>query len=349
VAQALQEADSGAEVVVVGRRGGVAERLVTEAGLRLETIDISGVDVTSPRSVVRAMTQLPRATIAARSLVHKVMPDVVVGAGGYVSVPLVMAALTRRIPVVLLEQNAYPGRATRLLARRAYAVAASFAETQRHLSGANVVQTGNPLRREVLAKIPAPLGDACRRILVTGGSQGARRLNRAIIGCIQALLEQNPDVRVTHQCGALDFESMATVEATLPTDVRSRYRLDAFFDDLAEQIAACDLVIMRAGGSSLAECAALGRPMILVPYPHAGGHQAHNAMPYVSAGAARLLNDEDCTSDRLQSEIEMLIRDTSRWQMMARASAATGRPDATARVIALITEAARPARHGSAA
>jgi UDP-N-acetylglucosamine--N-acetylmuramyl-(pentapeptide) pyrophosphoryl-undecaprenol N-acetylglucosamine transferase len=138
-------------VAVVGRRDGVAERLVVAAGLRLETLDISGVDAGSAGGVARATTQLTRATIAARRLVRTMRPDVVVGAGGYVSVPVVVAALAQRIPVVLLEQNAVPGRATRMLARRARVVAASFAETASHLPHARVVHTGNPIRAEVLA------------------------------------------------------------------------------------------------------------------------------------------------------------------------------------------------------
>jgi len=161
VAQVLRADDPDGEVVVVGRTGGVAERLVSDAGLRLETLQISGVDVSSPRSVVRAASQLPRATLAARALLRRTGADVVAGTGGYVCLPVVMAALSRGIPVVLMEQNAYPGRTTRLLARRARAVAVSFDSTARMLGGAKVVVTGNPLRREVLDRLGAPLGDAC--------------------------------------------------------------------------------------------------------------------------------------------------------------------------------------------
>jgi UDP-N-acetylglucosamine--N-acetylmuramyl-(pentapeptide) pyrophosphoryl-undecaprenol N-acetylglucosamine transferase len=349
VAQALQGSGPDADVVVVGRRGGVAERLVSEAGIRLETLDISGVDVSNPRSVAKALVQLPSATMAARSLLRSVQPDVVVGAGGYVCVPVVMAAWARGIPVVLMEQNAYPGRATRMLARRAYAVAASFAQTQRSLAAARVVVTGNPVRREVVARRGAPLREWCQRVLVTGGSQGARRLNQAMLGCARQLLEAHPELRVIHQSGALDSASVQASAAALPPDIAHRYRVAPFFDDLAEEVAASDLVIMRAGGSSLAECAVLGRPMILVPYPHAGGHQAYNAVPYVRAGAALLIADEECTPERLRLEVDGLIRDRVRWNAMAVASAAMGTPDAAARVVELITEAATHAPRRRAA
>jgi UDP-N-acetylglucosamine--N-acetylmuramyl-(pentapeptide) pyrophosphoryl-undecaprenol N-acetylglucosamine transferase len=339
VAQALLDTDPGGEVVVVGRQGGVAEQLVTDAGVRLEALEISGLDVTRPASVARAAAKLPGATLAARRLLRRMQPDVVVGAGGYVCVPVVLAALARRVPVVLMEQNAYPGRATRLLARRAFAVATSFTTTRRYLDGANVVETGNPLRKSVLVRRGAPLSDSCRHILVTGGSQGARRLNRSIAGCARQLLEEHAQLRVTHQCGLLDFEEMQSAAASLPEAVAQRYHVARFFPDLALRIAAADLVIMRAGGSSLAECAALGRPMILVPYPHAGAHQVFNAAPYVRAGAALLLDDEACTPARLRAEINKLVGDQRRWHAMAAASLRMGRPDATERVTELIGDA----------
>ncbi|MFN2569398.1 MAG: glycosyltransferase, partial [Candidatus Dormibacteria bacterium] len=172
VAQALRRADPDGEVLLVGWRGGVAERLVHGAGLRLETLDVSGVDVSSPLSIGRAAARLPAAVVAALRMVRRFRPDVVVGTAGYVCVPVVIAARLLRVPFVLLEQNAHPGRAIRILSRRANLVASSFAETARHLPGVRVVDTGNPVRPEVARDAPAPLRDRCRHILVMGGSQG---------------------------------------------------------------------------------------------------------------------------------------------------------------------------------
>jgi len=334
---------------VVGRRDGVAERLVVAAGLRLETLDVSGVDIGSPAGIARATSQLTRATIAARRLVRGFRPDVVVGLGGYVSVPVVAAALTQRIPVVLLEQNAFPGRATKLLARRARVVAASFAETARHLPSARVVHTGNPIRAEVRAIEPRPLGDRLRSILVTGGSQGARRVNRAITGCVAGLLRTDPELRIVHQCGILDYDVVAKAAAALPRALAPRYTVAAFFDDMAVRMAESDLVVMRAGGSSIAECSVLGRPMIVVPYPYAGGHQRHNATPYVDAGAAMLIEDAECTAERLAAVITALVADPRRWRRMAAASTALGLPDATDSVVRLIVEAAGSGKDSRAA
>ena len=335
-AQALRDLDPDGEVTVVGRAGGVTERLVPAAGVPLATLRVSGVDVSRPGTVVRALTQLPAATLAARRLIRECRPDVVVGGGGYVCLPVVAAARAERLPVVLMEQNALPGRTIRLLARRARVVATSYEQTARHLRGARTVLTGTPIRPEVRALAGAPLGERCARILVMGGSQGAHTLNVAVAGSVQALLERHPELRVTHQCGAHDADAMTAAAAALPAHVRQRYLVRPFFDDIGPHIAGSDLVVMRAGGSSLAECSALGRPMVLVPYPHAGGHQRYNAAPYADAGAALLLEDERCTPEALQATIGGVIDDPGAWRRMAEASRTLGRPDAADRVVRLV-------------
>jgi UDP-N-acetylglucosamine--N-acetylmuramyl-(pentapeptide) pyrophosphoryl-undecaprenol N-acetylglucosamine transferase len=336
----LRRADPGGDVLLVGRRGGIEETLVPSSGLRLETLNVRGIDLSSPLRLPGTAARIARATVQARGILREFAPDVVVGAAGYVSVPVVAAALLRRIPVVLLEQNAHPGRTTRMFARRAQVVAASFAETASTLPGARVVHTGNPVRPEVKALAGAPLHDECEHVLVMGGSQGARRLNDAVAGSIRELLAQHPRLRVTHQCGARDAEWAMPVRAGLPEEQRERYTVQPFFDDIGERISDADLVVMRAGGSSLAETAVLGRPMILVPYPYAGAHQIDNAMPYVNAGAALLIPDEECGAERFRSEISRVVDDAALWRRMAAASRDAGRPDADDAVVALIAEAA---------
>ena len=314
------------------------------AGLRLETLNISGfttgLDVHSLMTMGRAAYQLPLATVAARRLLNDFKADVVLGTAGYVCVPVVTAASMSRIPVVLLEQNARPGRAIRLLSRRAEVVATSFAETAAHLPWAKVMHTGNPIRAEIASRCPGARRDRCRQLLVMGGSQGARRLNQAITGCIPELLREHPGLQVTHQCGSLDSPWVAEAARGLPRELRDRYRVEPFFDDVGTLLSDADLVLMRAGGSSLAECSAMGRPMILVPYPHVGGHQEDNAMPYVRRGAAVHLPDAECTPQRVRSEISTLIRDVDRWRAMAEASVSMGRPDAAERVVDVVRQVA---------
>ena len=159
-------------------------------------------------------------------------------------------------------------------------------------------------------------------------------------GPMTGLLERHPRLRVTHQCGARDAQWAEQLSSSLSTPLRERYTVAPFFDDIAARIRDADLVVMRAGGSSLAEVSVLGRPMLLVPYPHARAHQVDNAMPYVRCGAARLLTDADCTGERLRAEVEAIAGDGARWTEMARASAAAGRPDAAERVADLLVEVA---------
>lgn len=342
MAEALRGPAGDDEVLVVGRRGGIAEELVDRAGLRLELLDIQGLHLSSPLSLARFAMLMPRAVAQARRLIRDFHADVVVGAAGYVCVPVVIAARREGVPVVLLEQNAHPGRAVRLLARRARRVAVTYEETARRLHGAEVVVTGNPIRREFRAAAPRPV-ETCESLLVMGGSQGARRINRAVAPAMAGLLAAHPGLRVVHQCGRLDEAEMRSAHDSLPAELRERWELAPFFNDMASRIAAADLVLMRAGASSLAEVSALGRPMILVPYPHARGHQLHNAMPFVDAGAALLLPDEECDAERVRGILDELIAEPERLREMARRSREQARPDAADRVAQIVRESRRAA------
>lgn len=340
LAEELRDSEPDGAVLLVGRRGGVAEGLARDAGVPLETIDLHGLDLSSPLSLGGFALRLPRAVREARRLIRRFAPDVAVGAAGYVSVPVVLAANQEGVPVLLLEQNARPGRSTRRLARRAAAVAVTFPESAQRIPGARRVElTGNPIRRAFRRGAP-PLGERCRHLLVWGGSQGARRINAALIACIGPLLLDHPDLQVAHQCGQLDRDAVLAARAALPPALAGRWEVSAFFADAAARVGWADLVVMRAGGSSLAEVSAMGRPMILVPYPHAGDHQRHNAAPFVRAGAAIVIPDAECDGARLGSELGSLIADPRAWREMAARSGTAARPDATLRVAALLQELA---------
>jgi len=337
VAEALSRSGRDGDVLFVGRRGGVAEDLVERSGIRLETLDIHGLHLTSPLSVARFAGLLPRAVARARRLIREFDADVIIGAAGYLCVPVVMAARREGRPVLLMEQNAVPGKAVRLLRRRAHRVAVSFEETASLLPGARVVITGNPVRAAFQGG-PAPLREHCSQLLFMGGSQGARQINRALAGCVEALLRAWPTLRIVQQCGRLDEAEMREAHSRLDASLRQRWTMEPFFNDMASEIRGADLIVMRAGGSSLAEVSALGRPMILIPYQHAGDHQKHNARPYVDGGAARLIPDMDCDATRLHTEIDALLGDEPSWQEMAEVSGHMGRPDAAARVVELVRE-----------
>ncbi len=341
LAATLHESSPDSEIVIVGREGGVAERLVELSAFRLATVKIGGVDVQHPATLARFTAELPRAIRTMKHLFDEVHPDVVVGTSGYVCVPVILAAQSRKIPTILLEQNALPGRATRLLARWVNAIATSYPTTRQHLHARSVVYTGNPVRPEVVARRGISTRRSCERLLVMGGSQGARRINSAIMGSISSLLDAHPELSVTHQCGVADSERVIGRWNELAPKYQKRYHVSPFFDDIAKEIEQADLVVMRAGGSSLAECSTVGRPMVLVPYPHAGGHQLFNTTMYVNRGAAIMIPDEECTPERMVEEAGGIIGDTDRWNSMMQASYALGKPDAAREVIALIEQYCR--------
>ncbi len=339
MAEALRATDPTAAITYVGRGDGPEARIVPAAGLTFYGMDLPGGGDGGWRGLgpLRLAARLPRAYRRARRLLRALEPDVVVATGGYVCVPVAVAARRRGVPLVVLEQNAHPGRAVRWLAPWAAAVATSFEETARELGRARVTCTGNPVRAAI---VEGRAGDAVparpHRVLVMGGSQGAHRLNTALAAALPELLPARPTLTITHLSGPRDHAELLVRRQQLPAPVRGRWALEPFAVDVGARIAASDLVVMRAGGSSLAEVATIGRPMILVPYPYAGAHQRRNAAPYVAAGAAVSLPDEDCTGPRLAAEIAALLDDPPRWRRMAEASRRCGRPDAAAAVVQLV-------------
>jgi UDP-N-acetylglucosamine--N-acetylmuramyl-(pentapeptide) pyrophosphoryl-undecaprenol N-acetylglucosamine transferase len=338
VAQALSRKEPDATVLFAGRREGIEAKTVASYGMRFAAIPAAPLyteqvwrNWTLPMVLGAALYQSWR-------LLDRFKPDVVLGTGGYVSVPLITAAGLARIPIVLQEQNLMPGRATRVLARFARTVATAYPESSRFLRASRIVVTGTPVRTEFWRRkedFPA----RPRTILVLGGSQGAHRLNQAVADSLPWLLDR-PDLAIMHQTGPREIDAMQAVKATLPAPVAARYEPFGFANDLADRIRAADLVISRAGASTLSEVSALGIPMILVPYPYAGGHQRLNAAPYASAGAAIVIADEEA-SGRLRGVLTSVIDDEARYRKMVEAMRGLGRPYAAEEVVRLLEAAAR--------
>jgi UDP-N-acetylglucosamine--N-acetylmuramyl-(pentapeptide) pyrophosphoryl-undecaprenol N-acetylglucosamine transferase len=247
--------------------------------------------------------------------------------GGYVMAPAVAAARRRHIPYVLHEKDVRPGLATRYFARGAAAVCTTLPGTEKRLKDVRVVLTGVPLRDGFAPRTPdAPP----RRLLVTGGSQGARRLNEAVWSALDALCAKFEEV--IHVAGAQGADGIAR-------HTRDRYRGVSFADDMATLMRGADLVVSRAGVGTIAEATAIGLPMILVPGTFGGGHQEENADAMVDAGAAIRIADADLSGETLLSTIAGL--DDDRLRAMAAASARSGRRDAAQRVLAVLHEVAK--------
>src|ERR1700736_5120493 len=337
VAQALSRKDPEATVLFAGRRAGIEARMVAAYGMRFAAIPAAPLYREQPWRNWNLPLVLGAALWQSWRLIDRFKPDVVFGTGGYVSVPLITAAGLSRLPVVLQEQNLMPGRATRALARFATKVATAYPESSHYLHAPTVV-TGTPVRTEFWRR-REDFPSRPRTILVLGGSQGAHRLNQAVAGALPGLL-QRFDLVIAHQTGEREIDAMRSVKATLPAPVAGRYEPFAFANDLADRIRAADLVISRAGASTLSEVSAIGIPMILIPYPYAGGHQRMNVAPYESAGGAIVIPDEEAEG-RLRGVVSSVIDDPARYRKMVEAMRGLGRPYAAEEVVRLLEEVAR--------
>jgi UDP-N-acetylglucosamine--N-acetylmuramyl-(pentapeptide) pyrophosphoryl-undecaprenol N-acetylglucosamine transferase len=255
-------------------------------------------------------------------------PDIVVGVGGYASGPAVLAAKLLHIKTMIMEQNHYPGATNRWLAPRVDAVCLPSEAARRRLGGRGLV-TGSPIRPE-FAEIGDPPGGKVLSLLVSGGSRGARSINRAMSSAAVMLSRSERPPRIVHQTGTDDEASVRETYSPYPGDL---YEVLAFIEDMPARLAAADLVICRAGASTIAELSAAGRPAILIPYPHAADdHQLHNARALSDSGAALVIRDDELDGARLAKHVVDLDSDPERRIAMGRAARRLARPDAARRI-----------------
>jgi UDP-N-acetylglucosamine--N-acetylmuramyl-(pentapeptide) pyrophosphoryl-undecaprenol N-acetylglucosamine transferase len=328
VARAFRAEEPDGAVLLVGRRGGPEERLVPAAGFELATVNIRGLDRDAVWKNLTLPALIPASLRAGLRIIDNFRPDVVLGMGGYVMAPAVAAARLRGVPYVLHEKDVRPGLATRIFAGKAAAICTTLPGTEKRLGGLRVVLTGVPLRDGFVPRTPEVTP---RRLLVTGGSQGARNLNHAVWSALDELCARFDEV--IHVAGRQGAAGVAE-------HARARYTAMAFTDDMAELMSRADLVVSRAGVGTIAEATAVGLPMILVPGTFGGGHQEENASAMVEAGAAIRVGDAELTGPRLVETIAGLGAD--RLRAMAQASSSVGRRDAAQRVLAVLHEVARP-------
>lgn len=310
-------------------------------GIEVHEIHSATPSVSSPVKALKAIGSLGLGTLSALKLIRRIKPSVFVGFGGYPTTPPGVAAALLRVPVVLHEANATPGRANKFLARFATAGARSLPGPV-FARGAIDVETGNPVRDAVLsARRPfTALGsDDPIRLLVFGGSQGAQVFS-TLVPAAMALLEDKIRNRIDLTLQVRD-EDRSTCEAELAR-LNISADLAPFFQDLPTRIADAQLVIARAGASTVSELAVLGRPSLLVPYPHALDHdQAANAAVLSAAGGAEVIVQKKLTPEDLARRLTDVANDPGRLKTMAAAAAAMGRPDATVHLADLVVQTAR--------
>jgi UDP-N-acetylglucosamine--N-acetylmuramyl-(pentapeptide) pyrophosphoryl-undecaprenol N-acetylglucosamine transferase len=323
---------SGDDVLFVGSAYGIESRVIPRTTFPFRALTVRGLRGRGWRGLLQGMWQLPVAIWAAWRIVGDFGAQIIVGVGGYASFPVVFAAWLRRVPSVLLEQNARPGLANRVLARIARRVCTTFPGTEAHLPAAKVVLTGNPVRP--FRQPPTQSSDGFT-LLVFGGSQGAHRINAAFVEAAPKLVADIPGLQIIHQTGTQDLEQVRHGYAAhaIAADVR------AFIDDMGLAYARADLIVCRAGATTLAELTTLGKVAILVPYPYAADdHQRANAEVLVAGGAALMVLDRDLTAERLARVVLELAVDRTRLRAMGESARRLGRPDAAERVVAICRE-----------
>ena len=339
VARSLRARAGAPELGWLGGHRGLERSIVPSAGiplrrLLLRSLRSSGRDIHLFLDPVRLGLSVPEAF----ALMVARRPAAIFTTGGYVAIPVLIAAAALRIPSVLWEGNVVPGKSVRLVARLATVVAVSHEAAGTALAQPHTYVTGTPIRSlegidpdEAAARFGGRPGE--RILLVFGGSQAVRRINDAVIAALPRLVER---VRVIHVTGDDGYAAALSARETLPAELRDRYRPHAFLhEDMTAALAAADLAVGRAGASTLAEAAAFALPTAIVPYPHASGHQRLNAVAFADAGAAILVEDEELDADKLV-EVAGLLADPSRHAVMSAAARELARPDAAIAVADLV-------------
>lgn len=331
--------ESGPEVRVlwVGTAASFEERLAAERGLPFRAVTAAPLVGTGPLAFVRNAARLAQGSLEAWRAMGADRPDVALVTGGYVSVPVAVAAWLRRVPLAVYLPDVRPGQAVRLIAQLATRVLTTAEAARDFLPRGKVVVTGYPVRRSVrtaeraLSRLRLGLSPDGPVLLVFGGSQGARHINQAVMALAPTALAT---AEILHVAGARDVAAVRAAQAALPAELAGRHHVFEYLDtdDMAAALAAADLVVCRAGAATLGELPARGLPAVLVPLPISRGHQDANAAVLAEAGAALWLTDAELDSPRFAETVLALLGDTERRDRMGRAARRLDRPDAAAAI-----------------
>ena len=333
VAEGVLRRFPGAEMLFVGTERQTDARVLANRSFDVTSISCLGLKGKGGLARLKALVRLPFSLLQALSIMKRFRPALVLGVGGYVTGPVLLAAKLKGIATCIHEQNSVPGMANRALGKFVDRVFLSMPGSEQYFLVGKRVLTGNPVRGELLrlAELRKKENADNLTLLVLGGSLGARRVNSLVTEALAAMKEDLPKgFRVIHQTGSHDEEQ-----------VRKRYEKDgisckvsAFFTDMVAVYAKADLVVSRAGATSLAEMTVLGKPMILIPYPYAAdNHQEKNGRWLVNGGAARMLVEKDLSAEQLKEEIKELLASAEKRKGMAKAARQIGRSDATDRIV----------------
>jgi len=334
LARALKKHDQEMNITFVGTKQGIETKVLPKEGFPLKTIYSGGLLGKKGLNRFLSLVKIPIGIFQSLAWLMRKRPGLVVGVGGYVSGPLVLSAWALRIPILIHEQNSIPGTTNKWLGKIADKIAVSFKESLKYFPANKAVETGNMIRDElcVSKKEADPQPSGKFNILVLGGSQGAHSINAGMVEAIDVLSQKKDQLHIVHQTGVMDCEPVKEQYAQkgVSADVRP------FIHDMAEQYGKADLIICRAGATTLAEITACGKMAVLIPYPHAThNHQEHNARILESAQAAEMILDKDVSGARLAQSIANAMEQPEKRRAMENNCYALGKRDATEKALQL--------------
>lgn len=329
VAEELKSRFPGVQILFVGGADGPERRLAESAHLEFVGLPAKGV-LGKGIGAILAIFWMIGSYFKARSIFKKFQPQVVLGLGGYAGFIPVLVAGWRNIPTAIHEQNSIPGMTNRILGRRADRVFLSFPDDHHFFSSGKTTLSGNPVRSSIVRLRNVQRKSAGRNMLVLGGSQGARAINDAVIADLVSFSSLGISLR--HQCGAADFERVH--KAYIAHGLDRAHRVEAFIDDMAEAYAWADIVVCRAGATTLSELTTVGKPSLLIPYPYAiHDHQLNNAKMLEAAGAAMVLVQSYLGEVSLARAVGDLLSSPEKLKIMAEAAAGMGKPEAAKLIV----------------
>ena len=347
VAERLQQLHPDCEILYVGTDRGLEKEIVPKRNLPFRTIHAEGLPRKLSPALLKAVKKAADGCLEARKIVKEFQPDVVIGTGGYVCGPVVLAAKLQGVSTMIHEQNAFPGITNKLLARFANCIMVNFEESREYfVHKERVTALGLPVRQEVLSAGKEEglqyfgFSPEKTTLLVSGGSRGARSLNRAMAEAYPELI-QHPELQIIHLTGRTDYEDTMKAIADHGVEIAEHPQIiiKPYLDDMQYGLAAADFCVGRAGATFLAEVTACGLPGILIPYPYAAeNHQEYNARALADRQAAYLLLDKDLTGNLLSEHILTLCKDSEKREQMAAQSRAMGKRDALDRIVELVEQ-----------
>lgn len=340
----IQKQVENPEILYVGTKIGLEADIIPKEGLPFKTVDIRGLERKLSLKMIKTVGKAIHGVWQARRIVKQFKPDVVIGTGGFVCGPILLAASLMGIPTLIQEQNVIPGITNKLLAKFVTKIAVGYQDAVKYFPKEKVVFTGNPIRAEVLS-INREAGLAefgfdtnKKTILISGGSRGARSMNQAMID-VHKYFADSQTIQLLHVTGKNEYNDIvASVQAQgIDLQQNRNILIKPYLYDMPKALALADLAIFRAGATGIAELTAKGIPSILIPYPYAAeNHQEFNALSLVKRGAAVMIRDKDLTSVGLIDVIESIISEPVKLLKMAEASRAMGRPVAAEEIAQIV-------------